>query len=103
MTSRVRIFFVNRAGEHLDRAQEQHFVPVAAGCKVLDATLELRAHGIDRDPISAAFRTALALHAVREIAACYGAARFSQRMQRSTDSPRAEDAECNAHQNRIEA
>ena len=68
MATRVRIFFVDRAGEHLDRAHEQRLVLLRSALQVFNELLKFFRHGVEGRRQFANLGTCLQMHALREIA-----------------------------------
>src|SRR6202040_3972486 len=95
----VRVFFVDRAGQHLDGAQEQRAVFFRSFLQVIDELFQIVRHGVEGLRQFAELSAALKANTMGEIATGNGAAGFSQYMQRSGETPRGPDSNKDAEGN----
>jgi hypothetical protein len=100
MAAGIRIFFVDRAGQHLDRPHEQVLVFVGGALQVFDELFQFVRHGVECGRQFANFGAGFQVHALREIAARNGPAGLRQHLQWAGDPPRRENAQAHAHKHR---
>ena len=100
VAARVRIFFVDGSGEHLDGAHEQLAIFFGGALQVFDETFEFIRHGVESVGEFADFGAAPQVDALGEVAAGQGAAGLSEHVQGIGDAARGKDADANAQQHR---
>ena len=86
MAAGVRIFFVNRAGQHLDGSHEQRAVLLGSALQVGDEALQVLGHVVEGLSQFAELGAAGELHALREVAACDRPAGIGQDVKRPGDA-----------------
>src|SRR5262249_42308508 len=96
VTASVRILFVDRSGEHLDRVQEERFVLLGGALQIMHEALEVVRHGIECLRQLADFGAALEVNTFGEIATRDGSARFGQGLKWGSDQTRGVDTEAEA-------
>ena len=100
MTAGVRVFFVDRAGQHLDRPHEQVLVFIGGAPQILDELFQFLRHGVEGRRQFADFGARFQMHALGEITTRNGSAGLRQHLQRAGDPPRRENAQTHTHKHR---
>ena len=86
MAARIRVLFVDRACEHLDRSHEQRSVLFGGALQILHELLQLLRHDVEGVGQFANFGAAAQLDALRKVAARNGSARFGKNLERVGDT-----------------
>src|SRR5882724_1501322 len=99
VSTRVGVFFVDRAGQHLNRTHEQLAVFRGCALEVEHELLEFLGHGVESSRQLPDFSAAFQLDSLREVSAGDGAARSGENFQRISNDARSKNADAYAQQN----
>src|SRR4051812_11917322 len=102
MATSVRIFFVDRTSEHLDRAQEESAVLLRGLLQFKYELFQVVRHRVERLRQFADLSPAMDVHAMAEIAAGDGPAALSQHLQGISDTSRGKNTDEQAQQDRCD-
>src|SRR5579863_4078798 len=99
VTASVRIFFVDRPGEHLNRTHEQITILGSRSFEVEHEMLEFLGHDVESVSQFADFGAALNVDALRKISPCDRSAEMSEDLQRIRNPSGRENTDADAQGN----
>src|SRR5205823_7148733 len=88
----IRVFFVNRARQHLNRTEKERAIFESRFFEIMNETLQIVGHAVERLRQFADLSTAIEMDSLREITAGDGAAGFCQHVQRSGQAARSKNS-----------